>query len=78
MPGHALELEQAETLVAEAQASRAAGCGSVPDRAGRADFAPPARFLLRYPKVRLQLIALDRAVDLIAERIDLRCGCGPG
>jgi DNA-binding transcriptional LysR family regulator len=28
-------------------------------------------FLARYPKVRLQVIATDRAVDLIAERIDL-------
>ena len=28
-------------------------------------------FLVRYPKVRLQLIATDRAVDLIEERIDL-------
>jgi len=28
-------------------------------------------FLLRYPKVRLQLVATDRPVDLIAERVDL-------
>ena len=28
-------------------------------------------FLARYPKVRLQLVATDRAVDLIEERIDL-------
>ena len=31
---------------------------------------PPA-FLERYPKVRLQVIAVDRAVDLIEERIDV-------
>jgi DNA-binding transcriptional LysR family regulator len=30
-----------------------------------------AAFLARYPKVRLQLVATDRAVDLIEERIDL-------
>src|SRR5262249_32017992 len=30
-----------------------------------------AGFLDRYPKVRLQLLAIDRPVDLIAERIDL-------
>jgi DNA-binding transcriptional LysR family regulator len=28
-------------------------------------------FLRRFPKVRLQLVATDRAVDLIEERIDL-------
>ncbi len=28
-------------------------------------------FLMRYPKVRLQMIATDRAIDLIEERIDL-------
>jgi DNA-binding transcriptional LysR family regulator len=28
-------------------------------------------FLVRFPKVRLQLVATDRAVDLIEERIDL-------
>ena len=28
-------------------------------------------FLARYPRVRLQLVATDRAVDLIEERIDL-------
>jgi len=28
-------------------------------------------FLARYPKVRLQVVAVDQSVDLIAERIDV-------
>lgn len=66
------EAEQAEALVAEAQA----------EPHGRIRFSCPtgmveeisglvAAFLVRYPKVRLQLIAIDRAVDLIDERIDV-------
>lgn len=66
------EAEQAEALVAEAQA----------EPHGRIRFSCPtgmveeisdlvATFLVRYPRVRLQLIAIDRAVDLIDERIDV-------
>lgn len=66
------EVEQAETLVLQAQA----------EPHGRVRFSCPtglvelassliATFLARYPKVRVQLVATDRGVDLIAERIDL-------
>ena len=66
------EAEQAEALVAEAQA----------EPHGRIRFSCPtgmlapiggliSSFLVRFPKVRLQLVATDRAVDLIEERIDL-------
>jgi DNA-binding transcriptional LysR family regulator len=67
-----LEAEQAEALVAQAQA----------EPYGRVRFSCPTGlvetlssslpvFLARYPKVRLQVLATDRAVDLIAERIDV-------
>ncbi|MGZ2488029.1 DNA-binding transcriptional LysR family regulator [Rhizobium pisi] len=66
------EAEQAEALVAQAQA----------EPHGRIRFSCPtgmvapisgliSSFLTRFPKVRLQLVATDRAVDLIGERIDL-------
>lgn len=66
------EAEQAEALVVQAQA----------EPHGRIRFSCPtgmlepisnliSSFLLRYPKVRLQFVATDRAVDLIGERIDL-------
>jgi DNA-binding transcriptional LysR family regulator len=66
------EAEQAEALVMEAQA----------EPHGRIRFSCPtgmlapisgliSSFLAKYPKVRLQLVATDRAVDLIGERIDL-------
>ncbi|WP_066817115.1 LysR family transcriptional regulator [Sphingomonas mali] len=66
------EAEQAEALVAQAQA----------EPHGRIRFSCPtgmlgpisdliSSFLRRFPKVRLQLVATDRAVDLIEERIDL-------
>ena len=66
------EAEQAEALVVQAQA----------EPHGRIRFSCPtgmvqpisgliSSFLERYPKVRLQLVATDRAVDLIEERIDL-------
>jgi DNA-binding transcriptional LysR family regulator len=66
------EAEQAEALVAQAQA----------EPHGRIRFSCPtgmvapitgivASFLAKYPKVRLQLIATDRGVNLIEERIDL-------
>jgi len=66
------EAEQAEALVLQAQA----------EPHGRIRFSCPtgmlepiagliSSFLLRYPRVRLQLVATDRPVDLIAERVDL-------
>lgn len=66
------EAEQAEALVLEAQT----------EPHGRIRFSCPtgmvepisgliSAFLARYPKVRLQLVATDRPVDLIEERIDL-------
>lgn len=66
------EAEQAEALVMQAQA----------EPHGRIRFSCPtgmlqpisgliSSFLIRYPKVRLQLMATDRAVDLIEDRIDL-------
>lgn len=66
------EAEQAEALVAQAQA----------EPHGRIRFCCPtgmlvpvagliSSFLVRFPKVRLQLVATDRTVDLIEERIDL-------
>ena len=67
-----LEAEQAEAVVAQAQA----------EPYGRVRFSCPTGlvetlssslplFLARYPRVRLQVVAIDRAVDLIAERIDV-------
>jgi DNA-binding transcriptional LysR family regulator len=64
------EAEQAEALVAQAQPH------------GRIRFSCPtgmvapitgigASILAKYPKVRLQLAATDRGVDLIEERVDL-------
>lgn len=66
------EAEQAEALVVQAQA----------EPHGRIRFSCPSgmvapiselitSFGARHPKVRLQLIATDRPVDLIAERVDL-------
>jgi DNA-binding transcriptional LysR family regulator len=66
------EAEQVEALVMEAQA----------EPHGRIRFSCPTgmleqlsrlmtSFLSRYPKVRLKIVATDRAVDLIEERIDL-------
>jgi DNA-binding transcriptional LysR family regulator len=66
------EAEQAEALVAHARA----------EPHGRIRFSCPTgmieeisglvlAFLARFPKVRLQLVPIDRAVDLIEERIDV-------
>lgn len=66
------EAERAEAIVAEAQA----------EPHGRVRFSCPTglveviepiiiAYLARYPRVRLQLLAMDRPVDLIEERIDL-------
>ena len=67
-----LEAEQAEAVVAEAKA----------EPHGRIRMSCPTGlvdvisgtirgFLTQYPKVRLQLLAVDRPVDLIEERIDI-------
>ena len=67
-----LDAEQAEAVVAEAKA----------EPHGRVRFSCPTgpveviqphlpAFLTRYPHVKLQIIALDRPVDLIHERIDI-------
>ena len=67
-----LDAEQAEAVVAEAKA----------EPNGLVRFSCPTglvaslsstlpEFLSRHPKVRLQVLALDRPVDLIAERIDV-------
>lgn len=66
------EAEQAEALVTRAQA----------EPHGRIRLSCPTgmvmeissvmeSFLARYPKVRLQLVAIDRPIDLIEERIDV-------
>jgi DNA-binding transcriptional LysR family regulator len=66
------EAEQAEALVVQARA----------EPYGRIRFSCPtgmiepisgliSSFLSRFPKVRLELVATDRAVDLIEERVDL-------
>jgi DNA-binding transcriptional LysR family regulator len=67
-----MEAEQAEAVIAEARA----------EPHGRVRLSCPTGmievisdlvlgFLHRYPKVRLQLIATDRPVDLIEERVDV-------
>ncbi|MBU2105158.1 MAG: LysR family transcriptional regulator [Alphaproteobacteria bacterium] len=67
-----LEAERAEALVAEAH-SEPHGRIRVACPTGLAKIASTILrgFLARYPKVSLQLIATDRAVDLIEERIDV-------
>lgn len=66
------EAEQAAALVAQAQAEPAGLIRfSCPTGLVEVLSALIARFLETHPKVRLQLLATDRPVDLIAERIDL-------
>ncbi|PLR31498.1 LysR family transcriptional regulator [Chimaeribacter californicus] len=67
-----LEAEQAEAVVAETQAEPH-GLVRFSCPTGMVEVVSPliTAFLHRYPKVRLQLIAIDRAVDLIEERIDV-------
>jgi len=66
------EAEQAEALVTQAQAEPhglirfSCPTGMVGEMSGLV-----SSFLARYPKVRLQLVAIDRPVDLIEERIDV-------
>lgn len=66
------EAEQAEALLAQAQ-SEPQGRVRFSCPRGLVEVLSPGlpQFLRRYPKVRLQLIATDHAVDLIAERIDI-------
>jgi DNA-binding transcriptional LysR family regulator len=67
-----VEAERAEALVAEAQAEPHGRIRmSCPKGLVEVVSASVRAFLTRYPKVSLQLIALDRPVDLIEERIDV-------
>lgn len=67
-----VEAERAEALVVEAQSEphglirMSCPTGLVEPISG-----PVTEFLAQHPKVRLQLVAVDRPVDLIAERIDI-------
>ncbi len=67
-----MEAEQAQALVAEAQ-SEPHGLirFSCPTGLIEVISGVVAGYLTRYPKVRLQLVATDRPVDLIDERIDV-------
>jgi len=66
------EAERAEALVAEAQ-SEPHGLIRMSCPTGLVEpiSALITRFLAQYPEVRLQLVATDRPVDLIEERIDI-------
>ncbi|NKF23807.1 LysR substrate-binding domain-containing protein [Solimonas marina] len=66
------EAERAEALVAEAR-SEPHGLIRMSCPTGLVEpiSALVTEFLARYPKVRLQLVALDRPVNLIDERIDV-------
>jgi DNA-binding transcriptional LysR family regulator len=67
-----LEAEQAEALVAEAQAEPHGQIRmSCPTGLVEVISGTLRNFLSRYSKVRLQLLAVDRPVDLIGERIDI-------
>lgn len=67
-----LEAERAEALVAEAQAEPHGRIRmSCPRNLVKFASGIVRGFLDRYPKVQLQLVASDRAVDLIEERIDV-------
>lgn len=67
-----LEVQQAEAAVSEAL-SEPRGPVRVSCPLGLVDSLSDtfSRFLQKYPKVRLQVVALDRPVDLIEERIDV-------
>ena len=67
-----LEAERAEALVAESQAEPHGRIRmSCPPNLVKVVSAIVRGFLARFPKVHLQLIVTDRAVDLIEERVDL-------
>jgi DNA-binding transcriptional LysR family regulator len=67
-----LEAEQAEAIVAEAKAEPH-GHIRMSCPTGLVDIMSGTirGFLAQYPRVRLQLLAMDRPVDLIEERIDV-------
>jgi DNA-binding transcriptional LysR family regulator len=66
------EAEQADAVVAEAQAEPHGHIRfSCPTGIVELVSAIVPSFLSRFPKVRLQIVASDRAVDLIEERIDI-------
>lgn len=66
------EAEQAAALILQAQ-SEPQGCVRFSCPRGMVEVLSPGLpgFLSRFPKVRLQLIATDEPVDLIAERVDV-------
>lgn len=67
-----LEAERAEALVAEAQAEPHGRIRMACPTNMVEAISPAVRgFLARYPKVRLQVVASDRAIDLIEARIDV-------
>jgi DNA-binding transcriptional LysR family regulator len=74
--------ERCRAMMAEAEQAEALVMQALAEPHGRIRFSCPtgmiepitgliSSFLVKYPKVRLQLIATDHAVDLIEERIDL-------
>lgn len=66
------EMELAETMIAEGQ-REPAGLVRFSCPTGLTTVLAPVfpSFLARFPKVQLQVVATDRPVDLIAERIDV-------
>jgi DNA-binding transcriptional LysR family regulator len=68
----ALDVEQADAVAAEAK-NEPHGVIRFSCPTGLVESLSPTLpiFLARFPKVRLQVIAVDRAVDLIDERIDV-------
>lgn len=74
--------EQCETAIGAAERAEAIAAASLIEPTGTIRFSCPTGlveivspmvpgFLTLYPKVRVQLIAVDRPVDLIGERIDV-------
>jgi len=74
--------QRCRAILAEAERAEALVAQAVAEPHGRVRFSCPtglagemtgliSQFLTRYPKVRLQLIAIDRPVNLIEERVDL-------
>jgi DNA-binding transcriptional LysR family regulator len=74
--------ERCRAILQEAESAEAVVTKAIAEPHGRIRFSCPTglvevfsaslpMFLARYPKVKLQVIAVDRAVDLIEERIDV-------
>jgi DNA-binding transcriptional LysR family regulator len=74
--------EHCRTIVLELELARAATSAALAEPQGQVRFSCPhgfvetlsaslPAFLQRYPKVELQIVATDRGVDLIRERIDV-------